>query len=58
MTRDFFNQARLFKALSSLAGNDPRDGALTTSLGNLGQGLTTLIVKIFLPYIQSKSPLF
>ncbi|KAK4832092.1 hypothetical protein QYF61_020707 [Mycteria americana] len=38
---------RLLKAPSNLALNTSRDGAATTSLGNLFQGLTTLIVKNF-----------
>jgi len=45
MGRDTFYQTRLLKAPSSLALNTARDGATTVSLGNLGQGLTNLIVK-------------
>ena len=42
-------QTRLPRATSSLALNASRDGASTTSLGNLFQCLTTLWVKNFLP---------
>ena len=45
--RDIFNRIRLLRAPSSLALHASRDGASTTSRGNLGQGLTTLIVKNF-----------
>jgi len=45
MSRDIFNQIRLFRALSNLAWDVSRDGASTTSLGNLCQGLTTLCKK-------------
>jgi len=41
---------------SSLTWSVCRDGASTTSLGNLCQCLTALTAKNF--YIQSKSPLF
>ncbi|KAK4814017.1 hypothetical protein QYF61_004647 [Mycteria americana] len=41
-SRDIFNQIRLLRAPSSLALSVSRDGASTTSLGNLGQCLTTL----------------
>jgi len=44
MDRDTFHQTRLLQALSSLALNPTREGATTASLGNLCQGLTTLIV--------------
>ena len=40
-------QTRLLKAPSSLALNTSREGASTTSLGNLFQFLTTLTVKNF-----------
>ncbi|KAK4831309.1 hypothetical protein QYF61_016798 [Mycteria americana] len=42
MGRDIFNQIRLLRAPSNLTLNVSRDGASTTSLGNLGQCLTTL----------------
>jgi len=45
MSRDVFHQPRLLRAPSSLALNTAREGAATASLGNLGQGLTTLTVK-------------
>ena len=44
---DIFTQTRLLRAPSSLALNVCRDGASTTSLGNLFQCFTTLIVKNF-----------
>jgi len=42
-----FHQTRLLKAPSNLALNTAREGAATASLGNPGQGLTTLTVKNF-----------
>jgi len=45
VSRDIFHWVRLLRALSNLAWNVSRDGASTTSLGSLGQGLTTLTVK-------------
>jgi len=45
--RDPFHQTRVLKALSNLALNPAREGAATASLGNLGQGLTTLVRKNF-----------
>ena len=47
VSRDIFNQTRLLRAPSNLAFIVSRDGAATTSLGNLGQGFTTLTVKNF-----------
>jgi len=47
MGRDTFHQTRLPKAPSNLALNTAREGAATASLGNLGQGLTTLKAKNF-----------
>jgi len=47
MGRDPFHQPRLLKAPSNLALNPAREGEATASLGNLGQGLTTLRVKNF-----------
>ena len=65
MDRDTFYQTRLLRPPSNLALNAAREGAATASLGNLGQGLTTLTVKTFflmsnlnLPSLSSKpSPL-
>jgi len=48
MGRDPCHQPRLLQALSNLAFNTSREGAATASLGNLGQGLTTLTVKNFI----------
>jgi len=42
---DIINQTRLLRAPSNLALDVSRDGALTTSLGNLGEGFTTFIIK-------------
>ena len=47
MDRDPFHQPRLLQAPSNPALSTAREGAATTSLGNLGQGLTTLIIKDF-----------
>jgi len=47
MGRDIFKEIRVLRALSNLAWNVSRDGASPTTLGNLGQGLTTLNVKNF-----------
>jgi len=47
MGRDPFHQPRLLRAPSNLALNPAREGAATASLGNLGQGLTTLTGKNF-----------
>ncbi|KAK4814468.1 hypothetical protein QYF61_018986 [Mycteria americana] len=44
---DIFNKIRLLRAPSNLTLNVSRDGASTTSLGNLFQCLTTLMVKNF-----------
>ena len=46
------------RSSSSLTLNVSRDRAPTTTLGNLFQCFTTLILKYFFSYIQSKSPLF
>ena len=54
MSRDIFSWIRLLRAPSHLALNISTDGASTTSLGNLGQGFTTLFVKHFL--IASLNP--
>jgi len=45
--RDPFHQTRLLRAPSNLALNTAKEGAATASLGNLGQGLNTFIVKNF-----------
>jgi len=45
VSRDIFTWVRLLRAPSNLALSVSRDGASITSLGNLGQGLTTLTVK-------------
>jgi len=45
--RGIFNWIRVLRGPSNLAWNVPSNGAWTTSLGNLCQGLTTLIVKNF-----------
>jgi len=47
MGRDIFHQTRVLRAPSNLALNPAREGTATASLGNLGQGLTTLMVKNF-----------
>jgi len=47
VSRDSFTQPRLLRAPSNLALNVPRAGASTTSLGNLCQCFTTLMVKNF-----------
>ena len=47
MSCDISNWIRLLRAPSNLALNVSRNGASTTSLGNLVQCLTTLIVKYF-----------
>ncbi|KAK4827794.1 hypothetical protein QYF61_021747 [Mycteria americana] len=48
----------LLKTPSNLALNNSRDGASTTSLGNLFQCLTTLIVKNFFPISNLNLPSF
>jgi len=58
MSRDIFKETRLLTAPSNLTWNVSRDGASTTSLGNLYQCLTIPNSKEFLLYIQSKSTLF
>ncbi|KAJ7427984.1 hypothetical protein WISP_02344 [Willisornis vidua] len=48
-----FHQPRLLQALSNLALDTSKDGAATASLGNLCQGLPTLITKnSFLKYME------
>jgi len=58
MSRDIFHQPRLLRAPSSLALNTAREGASTASLGNLCQGLTTLMVKNFLLISNLNLPSF
>jgi len=58
MSRDIFHQPRLLRAPSNLALSVSRVGASTTSLGNLCQCFTTLVVKkFFLISILSKPTL-
>ena len=47
MNRDTYSYVRLLRALSSLTSSISRDGASTSSPGNLCQCFTTLIVKNF-----------
>jgi len=58
MGRDSFHQTRLLRAPSNLALNTAREGAATASLGNLCQGLTTLMVKNFFPISKLNLPSF
>jgi len=51
MGRDIFHQPRVLRAPSNLALNTAREGAAMTSLGNMGQGLITLMGEEFLPNI-------
>jgi len=57
MGRDPFHQPRVLRAPSNLALSPAREGAATASLGSLGQGLTTLIIKnvLHLVYISPLS---
>lgn len=50
---DTFYYTRLFKNPSSMALNTSREAPYVTSLGNLSQCLTTLIVKKIIPKIKS-----
>ena len=56
MGRDPSHQPRVLRAPSNLALSPAREGAATASLGSLGQGLTTLMVKNF--FLISESALF
>jgi len=47
VSRNIFNQIRLLRVPSNLTLNVSSDGTLTTSVGNLSQGFTTLTVKKF-----------
>jgi len=58
MSRDPFHQSRVLRAPSSLALNTAREGAATASLGNLCQGLTTLMVKNFVLISNLNLPSF
>ena len=49
MSRDIYHYIRLLRTPSNLTLNVSRDGASITSLGNLFQCFTTLIVKNFFP---------
>ena len=48
MNRDTYSYIRVLRAWPTVTINVSRDGAPTTSLGNLFQCLTTLAVKTFL----------
>ena len=56
ISRDIFHQPRVLKAPSNLALNPAREGAATASVGNLGQGLTTLTGKNFFPISHLNLP--
>jgi len=58
MGRDPFHQTRVLRAPSNLALNTAREGAAIASLGNLGQGLTTLMVKNFFLIFNLDLPSF
>ena len=58
MSWDISNSIRLLGAPSNLAWNVSRDGASTTSLSNLCQRFTTLIVKNFFFVPSLKLPSF
>jgi len=58
MGRDPFHQTRVLQAPSNLALNTAREGAATASLGNLGQGLTTLKGKNFFVISKLNQPSF
>jgi len=47
MSRDLYNKIRLLKAPSNLTLNVSRDGASVTTLANLFQCFTTIIMKKF-----------
>ena len=56
--RDPFHQPSVLQAPSSRALSTAREGAATASLGNLGQGLTTLMGKNFFLISNLNLPLF
>jgi len=58
MGRDTFHYTRLLKAPSNLAFNTAREGAATTSLGNLFKCLPILIVKNFFLISNLNLPFF
>jgi len=58
VSRAIFNSIRLLRAPSNLTLNVPRDGASTTSLGNLSQCFTALIVKNFFLISSLNLPAF
>jgi len=58
MSRDIFHQSRVLRAPSNLALNPAREVAATASLGSLGQGFTTLMVKNFFLISQLNLPSF
>jgi len=58
MGRDTFHQTRLLRAPSNPALNTSREGAATTSQGNLFQCLTTLLVKNFFLIANLNLPTF
>ena len=58
MGTDTFDYTRLLKALSNLALSTSREGAATASLGNLGQGLTTLRANNFFLLSNLNPPSF
>ncbi|XP_051475419.1 bifunctional 3'-5' exonuclease/ATP-dependent helicase WRN isoform X2 [Apus apus] len=60
MGRDTSHQPRLLQAPSNLPFNTARDGAATASLGNLGQGLTTLTLQnsLLISSLHLPLPLF
>jgi len=58
MTWDTFHHTKFLKAPSNLALHTSRDGAATASLGNLCQGLTTLMVKNFFLISSLNLPCF
>jgi len=58
MGRDLFDQLRVLRAPCSVALNSARERTATTSLGNLGQDLTTLMVKNFFLISNLNLPCF
>ena len=51
-----FSWIQLLRAPSSLVSSVSRDGPLTTFLGNLFQGFTTLMVQNFFPICSLNAP--
>jgi len=58
MSRDIFNLIMLRRAPSILTSNIAMDGASTTSLGNMFQCFTTLILKYFFLMYSLSLPSF